>query len=207
MHHRYHKGVGMLLYLVKFLRPDIANAVRKLLKILSGPTEAAYKEILRAASKYMLTTGDLGLKMVADTASSDGRIRIVAHCDSDWSSNPDSRRSIIGYIVYMNGISVCWRTRAQRCVALSSTEAEWYALSECVKDMLFCCNYEICIEVELPMAVYMDNIKAVFLSDNDQQSMTALSILILGENSCGYWLWKIERSKSYLCNLSIMIWT
>ncbi len=41
----YCSGVGMLLYLVKHLCPDIAKAVRELSKVLDGANMAAYKEI------------------------------------------------------------------------------------------------------------------------------------------------------------------
>ena len=40
---RYRTGVGMLLYLVKHSRPDIANCVRELSKVLDGPTELSYR--------------------------------------------------------------------------------------------------------------------------------------------------------------------
>ena len=46
-HRIYRSGVGMLLYLVKHSRPDIANAVRELTKALDAPSLAAYKEMLR----------------------------------------------------------------------------------------------------------------------------------------------------------------
>ena len=38
---RYHSGIGMLLYLVKHSRPDIANAVRELFKVLNCSTNGA----------------------------------------------------------------------------------------------------------------------------------------------------------------------
>ena len=37
-HNLYRSGVGMLLYLVKYSRPDIANPVRELSKVLDTPT-------------------------------------------------------------------------------------------------------------------------------------------------------------------------
>ena len=54
----YHSSVGMLLYLVKHLLPDIANAVRELSKLLDGANMAAYKEMHRII-KYVLNTRDL----------------------------------------------------------------------------------------------------------------------------------------------------
>jgi hypothetical protein len=40
----YRSGVGMLLYLVKHSRPDIANVVRELSKVMDGATPAALNE-------------------------------------------------------------------------------------------------------------------------------------------------------------------
>ena len=45
MQSRYRSGVGMLLYLIKHSRPDIANVVRELSKCMDGATLAAYKEM------------------------------------------------------------------------------------------------------------------------------------------------------------------
>ena len=45
--------VGMLLYLVKYSRPIIANAVRELTKCMDGVTSVAYKEML-ALIKFVL---------------------------------------------------------------------------------------------------------------------------------------------------------
>ena len=39
----FRSGVGMLLYLVKHSRPDIANATRELSKSMDGATEVGYK--------------------------------------------------------------------------------------------------------------------------------------------------------------------
>ena len=51
----YFSGVGMLLYLTKHSRPDIANPVRELSKVLDGATAESFKEMLRVI-KYVLDT-------------------------------------------------------------------------------------------------------------------------------------------------------
>jgi hypothetical protein len=43
---KYRSGVGMLLYLTKYLRPDISNVVREFSKCMDGATWAAYHEML-----------------------------------------------------------------------------------------------------------------------------------------------------------------
>jgi hypothetical protein len=58
----YRSGVGMLLYLIKYSRPDISNAVRKLSKGMKEPMPNAFKELKRVL-KYIIDTKDRGLKM------------------------------------------------------------------------------------------------------------------------------------------------
>ena len=51
----YRRGVGLLLYLVKFSRPDISNAVRELSNVMDGATIGNMKSMLRTI-KYVLDT-------------------------------------------------------------------------------------------------------------------------------------------------------
>ena len=134
-HKEFRSGVGMLLYLVKHSRPDIANCVRELSKVLDGATPEAYKEMMRAI-KFVLDTKDLGLKIIP----SEGRNLpwvLVCFTDSDYAGDPDTRRSVSGYILFVKGVPVVWRSKAQRSVTLSSSEAEWISLSEAVKEIMF----------------------------------------------------------------------
>jgi hypothetical protein len=162
----YRSGVGMLLYLVKHSRPDIANCVRELSKCLDGSTEACNKEMHRVI-KYVLDTKDMGLKLWP-TGVMGEPWRMVVFTDSDYAGDPVSRRSVSGYIIYLHGVPLCWRSKAQRSVTLSSTEAEWVSLSEAVKDIVFVLNIceSISIDVELPVTVRVDNVGANFMSNN-----------------------------------------
>jgi hypothetical protein len=51
----FRSGVGMLLYLVKHSRPDIANAVRELSKVADGETTNHWNAMIRVI-KYVLDT-------------------------------------------------------------------------------------------------------------------------------------------------------
>ena len=62
-HAIYRTGVGMLLYLTKYSRPDIANAVSALTRHVQKPSGAAFKELKRAV-KFVLDTREFGLKFV-----------------------------------------------------------------------------------------------------------------------------------------------
>ena len=154
----------MLLYLVKHSRPDIANPVRELSKVLDGPDSGAFKEMLRVI-KYVLDTQNWGLKI---QPSLEDEWDLVCYCDSDYAGDPDSRKSVSGYILYIKGVPICWRSKAQKTITLSSAEAEWIALSEATKEIMFVLQLfqEMKIKVELPIVVNVDNIGAIFMSKN-----------------------------------------
>jgi len=104
LHKEYRSGVGMLLYLVKYSRPDIANCVRELSTVLDGATDMAWKELLRAI-KYVLDTKDRGLR-ICPTEGRDLPWILILFCDSDYAGDPNTRRSDSGYILFVKGVPV-----------------------------------------------------------------------------------------------------
>jgi len=88
--------------------------------------------------------------------------------DSDYAGDPDSRRSVSGFILYVRGVPISWRSKGQRSVTLSSTEAEWVALSEAVKEIMFVMQLleSLKLSVAIPIVVGVDNIGAKFMAEN-----------------------------------------
>jgi len=91
-----------------------------------------------------------------------------AFCDSDYGGDADSRRSVSGYVIYLFGCAVAWKSHGQKSVSLSSTEAEYKAVSEVVTDIMF---IKMLLEflgfqVALPITVHVDNIGAIYLAHN-----------------------------------------
>lgn len=54
---QYRSGVGMLLYLIKYTQPDIANTIREHTKMMGKATYLHYKSLLMLI-KYALDTKD-----------------------------------------------------------------------------------------------------------------------------------------------------
>ena len=88
--------------------------------------------------------------------------------DSDFASDKETRRSVFGYIIYFCGIPIAWRSKGMKSVELSTTEVEYMALSEVVKELKFIVQLlqTMSIEVELPITVHVDNVGAIWLSNN-----------------------------------------
>ena len=88
--------------------------------------------------------------------------------DSDFASDKETRISVFGYVIYFCGIPIAWRSKRMKSVVLSTTEAEYMALSEVVKELKFIVQLlqTMNIIVELPITVYVDNVGAIWLCNN-----------------------------------------
>jgi hypothetical protein len=161
---RYRSGIGMLLYMVKFSRPDLANDVRELSKVADGATSGQYSELMRVI-KYTLDTESFVLNL---NPTQEKAWVMYGLCDSDFAGDQDTRISVGGYILYLNGVPISWRSKSQKGVTMSSTEAEYVAVSELVKSIKFVIQLlgELVIIVKIPIKIYMDNIGAIHLVNN-----------------------------------------
>lgn len=60
-----------------------------------------------------------------------------AFTDSDWGNDADTRRSVSGYVFMKNGGAITWSSRRQPTVALSTSEAEYMALSATTQEAMW----------------------------------------------------------------------
>ena len=165
-HETYRSGVGTLLYLTRHSRPDICNAVRELSKTMDAPAPAHLKEMYKVII-HVLSIKGYGLKF--ELRKDIIKWALKALSDSDFASDKETRISVFGYIIYFCGIPIAWRSKGMKSVVLSTTtEAEYMALSEVVKELKFIVQFlqTMNIEVELPITVYVDNVGAIWLSNN-----------------------------------------
>ena len=112
----YASAVGSLMYAMVCTRPDIAHAVGTVSRFLSNPGKEhwnAVKWILR----YL--RGTSSLKLCFGTEKS----MLCGYTDSDMAGDIDSRKSTSGYLITLAGGAVAWQSRLQKCIALSTTEA------------------------------------------------------------------------------------
>ena len=62
---------------------------------------------------------------------------LIGYTDSDMAGDVDSRKSTSGYLINFAGGAVAWQSRLQKCVALSTTEAEFIAATEASKELIW----------------------------------------------------------------------
>jgi hypothetical protein len=156
------KLVGELLYLAMYTRPDIAVAVMKLAQHNCSPEPRHY-----AAAKHVLRflAGTISLRTHYGGASADSELH--GFSDSDWASCPAERISISGYVWFFNGGPVSHSSKKQLTHALSSTEAEYMALTAAIQDGLWITSFFECLRIPftLPLRLFADNAGAIALSE------------------------------------------
>ena len=151
--------------MTKHSRPDIANAVHELSKSMDGASKLQCREMLQDI-KFILDTMNLRIKIVSTLHN--GIWKLEAFSDSDFANDKETRISVYGYVFYSCGVPVAWKSKSMRSVVLSTTEAEYVAISEVVKEIKF--KYQVLesmdVKVPLPIKVRVDNIGAIWLANN-----------------------------------------
>ena len=127
----YREAVGSMMWLANTTRPDIADAVRSVARHCHDPGVSHWKAVRNILS-YIAGTVDLGL--VYKRGSSNF---LTVYADSSYAPKATDRRSVSGGLVMFCGAAIAWLSRTQRIVSLSSTEAEYIAVSDVLRETIF----------------------------------------------------------------------
>eukprot|EP00171_Calliarthron_tuberculosum_P002740 IDg2740t1 len=130
-HAMYRAIVGGLMYLAASTRPDLALSVSTLARQMHVPT---YRHMRNAKRTLRIIGGTAKLGILYPKKGPLAPQSIVAAVDADWGGNSETRSSTTGFVVFINGSPIHWRTKRQIVVALSSGEAEYVAMSACARD-------------------------------------------------------------------------
>jgi hypothetical protein len=158
----YRGVIGTLLYASLGARPDISFPVAALARFSINPARAHFTAAKRVI-RYLLATATKGVQYSPCSETS-----VELFSDSDWGSNIDDRKSVSGYVLVMAGAPVSWCSRRQKTTALSSTEAEFLALSDALKEALWIRMLltEMGVNFSSPIIIRVDNHAAIALSKN-----------------------------------------
>jgi hypothetical protein len=141
-------------------RPNITHVVGVVSRFLSNPGKehwTAVKWIL----KYLRGTSRVCL------CFSNGKQVLDGCKDADTAGDIDSRKSTLGYLITYSDVAVSWQSKLQKCVALSTTNAEYIAIIEATKELLWMKKFlkELGLQQERYL-LYRDNQSAIHLSKN-----------------------------------------
>ena len=138
------------------------------LAIYPKPRQAHW-EALKQVITYLNTTKDLWL-----TFGGKSEVLTEGFSNADWAEQKD-RHSILGYSFYFGRGTVSWSSKRQHIIALSSTKAEYIALTHAMKEALWLKSFADKIREPLgkPISINCDNQGAITLAkDNKFYSRT-----------------------------------
>ena len=82
---------------------------------------------------YIKGTVDIGLIFKKDVADKE----CIGYFDFDYAGDLDKHRSIMGYVFTLSQVPISWRSTLQSTAALSTTDAEYMAMTEAIKEAIW----------------------------------------------------------------------
>jgi hypothetical protein len=78
-------------------------------------------------------TIDYGITLVRQKSD----LSVVRYVDADYVGDLDDRRSTTAYVFTLVGRPICWRSMIQSTIVMSTTKAEYMAVAEATKEVLW----------------------------------------------------------------------
>jgi len=164
----YRSAIGSLNWLARCTRPDIAFAVQFASRSVEDYGKEEWGDIKRILA-YLKGSKDLKLHFQKKENDTEGT-ELVGYSDSDYAGDANDRKSTTGYIFFLYGCAISWKSIKQKSTALSTTQAEYQAMCEATKEAIYLRSLvEFLIRKPLPPTkIYVDNLAAKALADNNE---------------------------------------
>ena len=158
---QYQSYIGVLMYLALSTRPDILLSVAKLAQHNCDP-HSEHEKSVKHVFRYLKKTMDFKLHYQKTGKA------VECFVDADWAGDTKDRKSFSGYVFVAAGCVFAWSAKKQNLVALSSTEAEYVALSNAATEVVYVRKLltELGFPLNGPMTMYNDNQSAQCLVKN-----------------------------------------
>ena len=156
----YASAIGSLMYAMICTRPDIAHAVGVVSRFMSNPGKEHW-EAVKWIFRYLRGNSSLSLCF---TKSEKG---LQGYVDANNGGDIDSTKSTTGYVYTFGGTAICWASKLQKIVSLSSCEAEYVAVTEATKEMMWLQSFLQELDHDQGKSVlYCDSKSAIDLAKN-----------------------------------------
>ncbi|KAG8497424.1 hypothetical protein CXB51_008733 [Gossypium anomalum] len=157
-HVPYSSAVGSLMYAMVCSRPDLSYAVSAVSRYMANPGKEYWKAV-QWILRYLRGTTDVCLQF---GRTKDG---VIGYVDADFAGDLDRRRSLTGYVFTIGGCAISWKATLQTTVALSTTEAEYMAITEACKEAIWLKGLFSELNEDLQIStVFCDSQNAIFLT-------------------------------------------
>ena len=167
--HNYQKRVGQLGWIAKNTRPDVSFAFSFLASYNQAPTNDQ-AHLLFHVESYLNRFNHYTLPYLYNDGTGTFKARLLAYTDSDFASDTNTRKSRTGYLVYLvintRYYLLTWASKKQPLIAHSSAEAEYVAICDVYKELLY--FQHVIQELENNQVLNFDSpLQTIILSDNE----------------------------------------
>ncbi|XP_062099716.1 secreted RxLR effector protein 161-like [Humulus lupulus] len=128
----YTSVVGSMKYIMVCTCPDLCHGVSVVSRYMGNPWRGHW-EVVKWMMRFIKGTSNIGLLY----GLSSNRQEVHGYVDSDYARDVDTRRSQIGFVFQINNYTISWKANLRSIVTLSTTEAEYIACTEVVKEALW----------------------------------------------------------------------
>ncbi|XP_019092930.1 PREDICTED: uncharacterized protein LOC109129333 [Camelina sativa] len=157
----YRRLIGRLIYLGA-TRPDLAYSVQFLAQFMKTPREDHWEAAIRVV-RYLKGNPGQGILLNAKS-----NFQLTGWCDSDHSGCRLTRRSVSGYFIQLGTSPVSWKTKKQKTVSMSSTEAQYRAMAYITKELIWLkiVLHDLGVSHTQSMRLYCDSKSAIHIATN-----------------------------------------
>ncbi|KAH7415911.1 hypothetical protein KP509_14G065700 [Ceratopteris richardii] len=162
--------LGGIRYPVTCTRPDIYFVANYLSRFMQQPT-THHIQLLKRLLRYLQHTKDFAL--VYRTQSADpSSLSFIGYSDADWGGDKISLQSTSSSLYHFAGAALSWQSKKQDRVTLSSTEAEYVAMTQALKEGMWleALLEETTLLPRKPLSLFCDNLSAIILAKNFKHS-------------------------------------
>ena len=124
--------IRALFWIALLTRPEIVNSVRAVARYCSA-LKLIHWTAAQSIPGYAMRTSSFGIYFKKGTLTG---TRLISLADADYASRSTDRRSVAGDVVMCAGGPVSWHSKTQKDVTLSTTQAEYVAMSDMGKEVL-----------------------------------------------------------------------
>ena len=163
----YQAAFGCLMYASIGTRPDLSSSVGVLSRFMTKPGNEHWRGVKRVL-RYIQRTLNYSLKFQSTKTSV---VNLNDFANPDWTGNVDTRKSTSGYLFQIGSSIVSWSSKRQTMVALSTTEAEYVALSYATQETIWLRKLLEIIGFKQPISTTIneDNQSTISLVKNPKQ--------------------------------------
>jgi len=138
----YRSVIGKLNFIAANTHPDLSFAIHQCAKFSNNP-RCLHEKAVKHIGRYLHLTCHQGIILCPQVDHS-----LNAYVDADFAGRwhqayshlREHNLSRTGYVLVYCGCPIAWTSKLQNEIALSTTEAEYLALSACMRDLLPLCT-------------------------------------------------------------------